>query len=157
MPAPQRYPSPSEQLLELARDARSRGLSFDQFWDAAVPPAEEVLDKRVVDSRPLLDEEGKVKIRPSRVLPRVGTDDAPPGAVLWPRDTRERRDAYEATVAPEVREAWRRAYEFVPASPRERSLAALRPFFRALEETELDPEEGDPGGRPIGAGIPLPA
>jgi hypothetical protein len=146
MPAKSRHRTPGEQLLELARQAQEEGLSFDEFWDRAVPPPEALVDRR--SGEPKRDAEGEIETKPSRVLPRVGEENPPVGAVLWPNDTRERRDSYHATVA--IREHWRRAYEREPDSRSERALRAIRP------EAEPD-EEGEPGGRSLGAGVPLPA
>lgn len=149
MPARKRYPTPSEQLLDLAREARAEGLSFEEFWDRAVPPPEPMLHKR--SGKPLLDQEGNQKTKPSRVLPRVGDEAC--GAVLWPNDTRERRDAYEAAVA--CREGWRRAYENVPPARREKALAILSPLLFPEEEDDDSDEESR--GSISGAVVPLPA
>lgn len=147
MPAPKRYPTPEEQLVELGHRARKEGLTFEEFWNRAVPAAEVVIDKAT--GEPVLDDVGDPKIKPSRVLPRHDTVDPPEGAILWPRDTRLRRDAYEVVLS--GKEIWRRSYEGLPLSRRERAIRALRP----LPE---DPDDvGDRRGRSSGAGVPLPA
>lgn len=134
--------------------AKAEGLSFDEFWDRAVPPAETLRHKRT--KKPLLDEHGDEKQKPSRTLPRVGAKVAPDGAVLWPRDTRERRDSYEAAIA--ARDVWRRAYEGIPATSRERALIRLRPFLERLTAAAEDEDpEGSPGGSPSRPAVPLPA
>lgn len=150
MPAPQRYPTPGEQLVLLAVQAREEGLSFDEFWERAVPTQEPIRHK--TSGRVLTDAEGRPRLRPCRVLPRVGEE--APGAVLWPRDTRDRRDAYEATCA--MKEGWRRAYEKEPPTPAERAMSALRPFLAALADSEEE-EDDDSEGSPFGVEVPLPA
>lgn len=106
VPAPQRYPAPHEQLLQLALDARREGLSFDAFWKRAVRP-------------------GQPPVRVNSLAP-------PAGAVLWPRDTTDRKVAYAAIS--ESREAWRRAYDREHPTAGEAALALLSPLLERARE-----------------------
>jgi hypothetical protein len=85
--ARQQYPSVPEQLFGLALQARSEGLSFDEFWTLAVRPG----------------------------LPPVTwkTPDAlvPAGAIRWPNDSWDRTVAQDVHADPGVVEGWRCAYE----------------------------------------------
>lgn len=71
----------------------------------------------------------------------VGTKEPPDGAILWPRDTADRRTAREATAA--AREGWRRAYEGLPPSSPERALRILSPYLAAIEAAAAAEGLGD--------------
>lgn len=97
VPAPQRYPAPHQQLLTLAREAKAEELTFDEFWERAV--------------------------RPGLTPVRMNHPDPPTGAILWPRDTTDRRITMEAIQA--TREAWRCSYEDRRQTRSERAFASL--------------------------------
>lgn len=109
VPAHQRYPAPHEQMLVLARQALAAGLTFEEFFDRAVPP----LKERRSDGSPV----------PRTPLPRVGRGAPGPGQVLWPRDTWERKIAYEAAL--DSREGWRSSYDGLTAKKSESAFATL--------------------------------
>lgn len=105
------HDSPAEQLHELARDARARGLTFEQFW------AEACRFERVDSKR--------------EAIVRTNTRMAPNRAVRWPSDRKECNLWRAATRSAE--EGWRRAYEQAAPSESERALTLLGPLFRRLE------------------------
>lgn len=124
MPAAQKYPSPPEQLQRLARKAKAEGKSFDEFWDAAMPPLVKVPIKEKGEIVGWKEEDdGTPMMRPERRLPRVDDEDPPPDAVLWPGDTFDRNNWYRAIIW--GKDSWRRAYEEIP-TPSESALSLLR-------------------------------
>jgi hypothetical protein len=125
MPAAQKYPSPPEQLHELAAKAKAEGKSFDEFWDAAMPPLVKVPIKekgQIVGYK--TEDDGSWMERPARRLPRVADPDPPEDAVLWPGDTADRNNWYHAIVW--GKESWRRVYEGLPALRGESAVSLLR-------------------------------
>lgn len=115
MPARQKYPSPPEQLLELAKRAKLEGKTFDEFWEAAMPPLVKVPIKEkgeVVGWK--TEDDGSPMERPARRLPRVDDEDPPEGAVLWPGDTFDRNCWYRAIVW--GKDSWKRTYEGLQSS-----------------------------------------
>lgn len=109
MAARQRYPAVHEQLVVLAQAARDGGLSFDVWWDAAV--------------------------RPGRPPVTWRTDPAfrPGGCVVWPNDTADRQVALAVHGDPVVVEAWRRAYDRLPATRRDSALRLLAPVLERAQ------------------------
>jgi hypothetical protein len=102
---PRLTPEPIHQLAGLAVEARREGLAFDEFWQRALYPCTKVV--------------------------RARADDAPPGAVVFTSDGRQRKlslDALEAT-----RESWRRAYEGEPLAPGEAAVAVLMEALHAVD------------------------
>lgn len=125
MPAAQKYPSPPEQLVTLASQAKAEGKTFDEFWDAAMPPLVKVPIKvkgEVVGYK--TEDDGSWTERPARRLPRVADPDPPEGAVLWPGDTADRNNWYHALMW--GKESWRCVYEGMPSTSRESALTLLR-------------------------------
>lgn len=106
MAPPVRYRTPAEQMGDLALEARARGMTFEEWWEESV----------------------RVARRPITVSTPLAA--RPPACVLWPTDSGECR-AWRAAIA-ESEEAWRRAYERLPATPGEVSLARLRPVLKQL-------------------------
>lgn len=104
-PAPT-YETPARQMVALARDARARGLSFDEWWTEAVRPGR------------------------AMVLTTSPRAKRPAGCVLWPSDSYEARVWREATHA--AKDGWRRAYEQMEPSAGERALMVLGPHLSAL-------------------------
>lgn len=99
--APRRkYPSPVEQLLELARWARAGGQDFDTFWLRAVRPGVQPV---VQASWP--------------------AEEIPPAVVVWPSDGGDRRFWIRAIVGAE--ETWRAAYERRPLSKIDQTMAVI--------------------------------
>lgn len=92
----------------LASQARARGLTFDEFWEAVVRPGMPI----VATTTP----SGKRPVAP---------------CVLWPSDSLEARTWLDATL--DARDGWRRAYELMEPLPRERALIRLRPLLRRME------------------------
>lgn len=153
MPAQQRHPSPHQQLTQLCRRARAAGVPFAKMWDRALPPPYlvctrdrypvkpgGVCTKPSCDRRASLEdpweqehaEDADGLLMPSgRLYPVDQADRAPEGAILWPRDTWDRRVAYDALAS--TREGWRRAYEGEPAPRRESALRALGSSLDAAE------------------------
>lgn len=106
MAAPTRYASPAEQMSALARGARLRGLTFDEFWEEAFRP-------------------GKALIATSTPAQQV-----PAFCVLWPSDSVEARLWREATK--HAMHGWERAYYNLPATAAETALTRLGPALKAL-------------------------
>lgn len=106
MAARAKYPASHEQLFALARKAKTRGLSFDEFWQLAVRP----------------DQPAVTWATPAEERPR--------GCVVWPRDTQDRNISIAATKG--AREGWLRAYQGLPPSRHEAALNVLRPGLAAL-------------------------
>lgn len=104
MAPPQRYESPSRQLLELGRKARAEGLTFEEFWQRAVRPGEPALTPRRL---------GKGRY--------AGLEEV---AIVWPSDTAERADAQDA--AERSKPTWQRAYNLEPATAGDLAIAKLR-------------------------------
>lgn len=105
MPAPVRYEAVHEQMLRLATLAKRRGLGFDEWWREALRPRA----CSRCDRETLLPKCPDCKRRTVGDAPVLASDPLkPPGAVVWPTDTGERRDAQIA--ADGVREAWRLAW-----------------------------------------------
>jgi len=110
-------PSPFVQLRELAVAARNRGLTFDEFWEEAVPSPK--LRKRPGRKAKLDEDDGP----PMPVgLPILGTP-GDPGAVHWPADTLARKQSYAVVI--ELRDAWARAYDRIEPTRAERALGAI--------------------------------
>lgn len=110
MPAAQKYPSPPEQLHKLAAQAKREGKTFEEFWEAAMPPLVKVPIKvkgEIVGWKK--EDDGTDMERPERRLPRVDDEDPPAGAVLWPGDTFDRNCWYRAIIW--GKENWREAWE----------------------------------------------
>lgn len=106
MAAPQKYPTPHQQLRELAEMALLEGTTFDCFWERAMRPGQ------------------------PPVTWATEPDRRPGGCVVWPRDTFDRNVSIAATL--EARDGWRRAYEGVAPTRSERALLRLAPWFDAL-------------------------
>lgn len=113
MAARQRYPSPPEQLRELAGFYRSVGASFDEFWEMTVRPG----------------------APPFATTTPLG--ELPEHVVIWPSDSQDRR-AWQLAMA-DAREGWRRAYEGVPPTSSERSLTLLAPLLERIAAAERAP------------------
>lgn len=150
MPARQRYPAPHQQLLTLARRARARGLRFEEFWAEALPPPKHACldcDAPVGAGKrcgfcggppgPELATDRLGRLVPDGSLHRVDRPHPPPGRVLFPHDKTKPWEIYDALAS--SKEAWRRAYEGVQATPAEAALAYLAPLF---EEAEGDMGRG---------------
>lgn len=112
-PVPQ-YLSPAEQLRELAVSARADGVPFEAFWMRALFPANH------------------------RLVYQTDPPEYCPDAVRWPSDKRD-RDEWKEVLA-EVKEAWRRAYEYRPA-PRSETAAGV--MGESLATLELRPGDED--------------
>lgn len=124
MPAKAKYPSPIEQLRTLAEEARAEGKSFEEFWDAAVPPLVKVPLKvkgEFVGWK--LDDLGDPVEQPKTRLPRVDDEEIEPGAIRWPRDTFDRNCWHRAILS--GREDWRRTYEGMDARRVDRAVSFL--------------------------------
>lgn len=106
--APAKYPTPSEQLLDLARDARARGVLFEIFWEVTVRPNLPPITTRMPDEA------------------------RPPGAIVWPGDTWDRK-VWQYGIY-QSKEGWRRAYEGEPPTPKEQALAMLSPVLALIEK-----------------------
>lgn len=120
MAARQQYPTPHEQLRDLAIIARAEGLPFDVFWQRATLPGE----KPVTWATP--------------------ERERPDGCVIWPRDTTDRNMNREIVASKEVREGWRRAYEGWAPTRADRALTALAPgMSRLLDEMDAVDEAGE--------------
>jgi hypothetical protein len=91
-------------MLELAREAIGRGLSFDEWWREAVRPG----------VRPVI----------RTTTPKYRWT---PGCVVWPSDSQENIQWRAAIL--ESEEGWRRAYEGWSPEPREKALAILAPLL----------------------------
>ena len=117
MAAKAKYPPAHEQLFALAKKARARGLSFDDFWAEArrpeVPPVTWATDAK----------------------------DRPRGAVVWPRDTTDRNISIAATDG--AKDGWKRAYEKLPPLKHERALVTLRPGLEALDLVAAERQEAE--------------
>ena len=74
-------------MLELGRQAREEGLTFEEFWERAVRPGKPALTPRRLGKGPY-----------ANLI----------GAVIWPSDTAERAELQESTAR--CRETWCRAY-----------------------------------------------
>lgn len=107
MAAKRKYPTPREQLLELALSAKERRLSFGAFWEEAVRPGKPPVTRR--------------------------HPNPPPSCVIWPSDTADRNAERQGTLG--AREGWRRAYEGEPALPREEALPVLSTFMEHFADT----------------------
>lgn len=99
MAAAARYPSPPEQMVALALQAREQGVPFEEWWETAVRP-----------KRP--------PVKTSTPLP-----ERPAGCVLWPSDSAARNEWRAATDG--VRDHWGRAYDGLPQTPAEKALMTL--------------------------------
>lgn len=166
VPASPRYLPPHRQLLLLARVARAEGLTFDEFWNRAMPTlvlrsvvacpycgTEQPATRRTCVKkgdcdRPNWTEKERAAMgtyqvwKPER-YPRVKDPNAPPDVVLWPGDTEDRQAAYEGLM--ESKDAWRSAYDGIEPTPRERAMARLGSAFEKA------------GGLDGGAALPLGA
>lgn len=114
MPAQQKYPSPPEQLRDLATRARAKGQTFEEFWSAAMPALVKVPRKvkgEIVGWK--TEDDGTPMERPERRLPRVNDSDPPADAVLWPDDTYDRNNWFKAIVW--GKDSWQQMYEGLPA------------------------------------------
>lgn len=109
MAAHQRYPSVHEQLRCLALEARAAGMEFEEFWLEAVRPGLPPVTWRTPPSR------------------------RPEGCVVWPNDTFDRQCVRDATLAEDVMEGWRRAYDVEPPLRREAALTVLAPMLAGLD------------------------
>jgi len=98
VPNVQRHAPAHEQIRDLAIDARREGICFDEFWERAIRPG----------AKPRVN---------------VETQDPPPTAVVWPRDSYECANALAAAAA--SKDTWRRAYDLEPPTPGDRALAIL--------------------------------
>ena len=96
MAPPPLYPTPSEQLLLLAAEAKRAGVEFECFWEHAV--------------------------RPNGPIFIATRTDVPEGVVRWPTDAYGRRSARDAILG--TKDGWRRAYE--DAEPLSCELALAR-------------------------------
>lgn len=110
MAARKRYPTPPEQMIELAEVARASGIEFEDWWREAVRPGLPPVDTSWTDA-----------VRPDR-------------CVIWPSDSQDCKTWRSATDG--AKEGWRRAYERMPASLQEKSLTILAPALAALEARE---------------------
>jgi hypothetical protein len=96
---------PHQQLVELGKRARDRGLTFAEFWTEAV-------------------REGLPLIMTNHKSP-------PAGAVRWPTDRNDRRAWMGAIVT--TRESWQRNYERLECPPHERALRMLGDSIGAID------------------------
>lgn len=137
MPAPTRYDAPHTQLGELALLAKQRGLSFEEWWIEATRPrcCWRCRPARVT-LQPDCPECGKRTQGPAPVVPT--TADKPPGAVVWPSDSIDRRTSLAAID--ESRDGWERAYTGQPPLKREEAIPKL---FRALLEADRERDRGN--------------
>lgn len=143
MPAHARYPSPHNQLLELALAAKRRGLSFEEFWREAVRPRA-CKDCGRETIRIDCPECGGKTTGPAPLI--VSGSERPPGAVLWPTDTKDRRTWLGAVD--ESKDGWRRAYEGAEAPRREHALVRLSPMFEAMDRIAAERAEEELNGAP---------
>ena len=158
-----RYPTPNEQLLRLAAEAKRAGIGFEDFWRRVVPEPRRLVACRGCgqaqsptrklcrnpdcaaelsrSGEPLeeVDRDDNGLLSPSRPVPRVG--DPVEGAILWPNDTGDRKATYTAIM--DAEEGWRRAYEGAEARPRERAL----PRLQGILSGDRDREEAEVGSR----------
>lgn len=104
MAARRHYATPPEQMLHLAREARLNGIAFEDWWDRAVRPGHPPI--LITTERPW-----------------------PEGVVIWPSDSADRNHWRAATDDETVKDGWRRAYENLPAAPRESALKILGPLL----------------------------
>lgn len=141
MPAHARYPSPHNQLLELAVAAKQRGLPFEEFWREAVRPrrCKDCEHETIQIECPRC---GGKTVGPAPLI--VSGSERPPGAVLWPTDTKDRRTWLYGVD--ESREAWRRAYEKAEAPKAERALVRLRPVIDAIDRKAEEKAEEELNG-----------
>jgi hypothetical protein len=124
VPAKAKYPSPPAQLRTLAEEARAAGKTFEEFWDAAVPPLVKVPQKvngEVVGFK--LGDDGEPIEQPATRLPRVDDEEIAEGAIRWPRDTFDRNCWHRAILS--GREDWRCVYEGLDARGVDRSMSIL--------------------------------
>lgn len=130
MPAHARYPSPLEQLSDLAVDAKFRGLTFEEFWTESLRPRVCKRCERSTIQITCPDEEcGGQTVGPAPVT--VTGAERPPRVVRWPTDTKDRRTWLYAVD--QSKDGWRRAYEGEDAPRREVALKRLRPLLDRLE------------------------
>lgn len=106
MAAPSKYLPAHEQMLELAIDARHRGLSFMEFWHEAVRPG----------------------VQP---IVMTTTEDPPPGAIRWPTDRNDRVNSLYAIE--ETIEGWSLAYDRLPPTRSQAALKLLSPIIDELK------------------------
>ena len=125
------------QLRILAVKARREGLSFQEFWDRAIPVSPKARRSR--------DKDREVILRnPGDRLPMIGDPGVSQHVVLWPRDPTGAKIEYSAIIS--MKDAWRRAYERGPVSPQEQALSVLSGFLDSLGE----------GNSGLGAEVLLP-
>lgn len=110
MAARQRYPTPPQQLRELAGYYRGIGASFEEFWEATVRPG-----------RPPVATTTPARLRPAHTI-------------IWPSDSQDCRSWREAMAG--VKDGWRRAYEGIPPTSGERSLTLLAPVLERIAAVE---------------------
>lgn len=103
-------------MVHLARAARADGLSFDQWWQAAIRP----------DRPPVMIS------TPAHLIPEYP-------CVIWPTDSADRNLWRGATA--QAKEGWRRAYEQTPATRPEAALNLLAPVLAMVDDYRgLQPE-----------------
>lgn len=93
-------------------------MTFDEFWDTAVPPPGERRRRRKG-----VDPDETPEIAPSGQTYLLGDQLAPANVVCWPRDANSRKLDYSAII--DSKEAWRRAYERSARPPSEEALARI--------------------------------
>jgi hypothetical protein len=102
-------------MLELGREARGEGLSFDEFWERAVRPRQPALTPR--------------RLGKGRYKDLVG-------AVIWPSDTAERHDAQEAMYR--CRDVWQRAYNLEPPTAGDQAIAMLYAIWAEKDPSGIE-------------------
>jgi hypothetical protein len=131
MAAPAIYPSPAEQMRLLLAEARRRHEPFAEAWSRAMG---EDLGHQVTWRDP----------------------DPPPGRVVWPRDTFDRRAWIVAMRSPAVRKGFEGAYYLDPPPRAVMALSGLGPVLATLSRAEA-PERLRVGypQRPVDAPEPI--
>jgi hypothetical protein len=137
----------------LAIEAKAEGLTFEEFWERAIPPAKKGGRKRKSANRepgpepdygsPLIS--AAQELPPGRLLQPGQTE------VYWPDDTFSRHDSYRGILDSE--DGWRRAYLGLPPARGESALLLLAP---AMERAARMAEELEDSGMASGADVPSP-
>lgn len=112
MAARRKYSSPAEQMGRLARVARGKGLSFDDWWAESVKPGGKLI---------------------SSTCPAWKHT---PGCVIWPSDSQDSIIWREATAA--AKDGWRRAYELMEPTRGEKALTVLGPLLDQLADPGVE-------------------
>jgi hypothetical protein len=127
--APAKYESVEKQLLRLATSAKLRGLTFEQWWQEALPVRvctvcglETLMTRcpRPLSPTSFQDCDGRTR----GPKPWTVQEGGPPTAVLWPTDTTDRRLWLAAVDS--SKEGWRRAFEAVDHARSDHAFGLLR-------------------------------